>query len=202
MTGSYTYINITLLHSAFYCSIEPWVLVVSLVTVILMYFIKKYLLLRRYSAPRLFHRLIFETALGGLSYVPLMFGSGSLIFALILNQSKETWIIAPCSILMSLAIINVMNPYRVFDRMGRTVFNLVKRTSMKMAKRSESLRVLRKFELQTDYYQVNELSTLIGFKNIIYGQDIPLEILKRVDAFTRDFSQFEKDFDYPSSVKS
>lgn len=84
MTGTYTHINVTLLHAAFYCSIQPWILFIALVSVLLMYLVKKYLLLRRYSAPRLFHRLIFETALIGLSYAPLMFGVGCLVFVLVL----------------------------------------------------------------------------------------------------------------------
>jgi hypothetical protein len=85
MTGSYVYINITLLHAAFYSTIQPVILIIALVSTLLMYLLKKYLILRRYSSPKKFHRLIFDAALRGLAVTPLMFGLGALMFTLMLQ---------------------------------------------------------------------------------------------------------------------
>jgi hypothetical protein len=61
---------------------------------------------------------------------------------------------------------------------------------------------MRKLEQLKEYYEVNELSTLIGFRNKIYGRDITTDELKEIDRFVRDFAEYEKDFDYPASVQS
>ena len=121
MTGCYNYISITILHAAFYCCLEPWILVMALVSVVLMYLVKKYLILRRYCTPNHFHRLVFETALLGLSFAPLMFGSGSLLFVLLLSSSYEVSLIVPCALIIVVSVVNIANPCGVFDKLGKTL---------------------------------------------------------------------------------
>ena len=83
----------------------------------------------------------------------------------------------PCAIIIVLSLINILNPFHLFDQMGQRVYLLAKRNSTSVFNRSESLRVLRKVELQKEYYEVNELFCLLGLRNLIHGQDIARQTL-------------------------
>lgn len=171
MTYTYTYINLTLMHGAFYCSIQPWILVVGCISIILAYTIKKYLLLRRYTAPKKLHRLVFDHSNVSVSYTPLMFGLGALLSTLVTHKQYEIMLVIPSALLIFLSIVNIMNPKELFDRFGDGMYTIVKKTSKRLNQKMLLMR-MPKFERELEYYEVNELKTLFGYTRIIQGQDV------------------------------
>lgn len=53
MKNSYIYLTVVIYHSAFYVMLQPFVMVIALFGFIVFYHLKKYLLLRRYSYPKM-----------------------------------------------------------------------------------------------------------------------------------------------------
>lgn len=157
-----------MLHAAFYSVIQPWVIVVAIASVVLHYIAKKYLVLRRYSKPRQFNKLIFEAVLTGISFVPVMYGAGEITFAFILNLPARIWIILPASLTILLGVTSIINPCRLCSSLGNSVSKILSQ-STKIFTRSTSLKHLSVLESLKGYNEVNDLSILLGFPDVIRG---------------------------------
>lgn len=77
-----------ILHAAFYCTLQPFIMFLATLGTTLFFLVKKYLLLRRYTAPKMLSKLVFNNALVGLSYVPVFYAIGSLVFVSVINDFK------------------------------------------------------------------------------------------------------------------
>ena len=86
ITNCYVYLVGNMMHCAFYCTLQPILLFVVSVCTILFYYVKKYLLLRRYGAPKMLSILVFKNALSGMNYVPLFYAAGCLVFTSVVHN--------------------------------------------------------------------------------------------------------------------
>ena len=82
MSAKYSACMKTMWMSAFYASVIPFGIVISIIGLILVYFIDKWLLLRRYTRPHLLNAKLNKEMIEYLEFVPLFMSIGSLIFHL------------------------------------------------------------------------------------------------------------------------
>ncbi|CAM6001711.1 unnamed protein product [Sphagnum balticum] len=115
ITSSYVYLLANLLHASFYCTLQPFLLVLSGVGFFLFYYIKKYLLLTRYNEPGMLNKLVFSNAVSALCYVPIFYGVGGIVFLTYIYSSRID-LIVPNAVAILLGVLNIFNPGRIFDK--------------------------------------------------------------------------------------
>ena len=129
ITSSYVYLIANLLHASFYCILQPFLLVLTGLGVFLFYYIKKYLLLTRYNEPHMLNKLVFSNAVAALSYVPVFYGVGGLVFLTVIYDPKVE-LIVPSAIAVLLGLFNTFNPGGWFDKPIEYFYRLATRKTV------------------------------------------------------------------------
>lgn len=129
ITSSYVYLLAGLFHASFYCTLQPFLLVLAALGALAFYYIKKYLLLTRYTSPKMLNKLVFSNAISAISYMPLFYGTGSLVF---LNYvyTPELELVLPGGLAILLGIFNIVNPTGLVDRPINFFYKLATRKTV------------------------------------------------------------------------
>lgn len=199
MTGSYVYLAGGLIYASFNSLLQPLILAILLVSTIIFYHLKKYLLLRRYNAPEMLSKLVFDNVLMVLSYVPVFQAVGGAVYCGFIFGWTRSDLMLPCAVTLFVALINLRNPWGCFDTLSerickqfskktvaqqtekkrrRTSMNLNHRkvsvghnTIFEHAKRmADALEPHSEQETLLKYHHYNHLDTLLGYHRLIRGE--------------------------------
>jgi hypothetical protein len=70
-------------QAAFFCQLQPSLLVLIFLVVVFFYWVNKYKVLRTCNIPEITEILIFETALSQAALIPIVYGAGSIVMTYI-----------------------------------------------------------------------------------------------------------------------
>jgi hypothetical protein len=117
------------MYAVFNSWLQPVILIILFVGTLLFYHIKKYLLLRRYQAPEMLSKLVFDNVLMSLNYVPIFHALGGLLLTLFIFNVRLHLFVPSC-VSLFLALINLRNPYGIFDKIIAYIHKLCSRKSL------------------------------------------------------------------------
>lgn len=86
IASAYTSLNTIIFHTVFYIHVQPLLIFTLIFNIFTVYWMHKYLLLRRYKIPELVDFIIFENCCSYLQHVPLIYAAGSLTFMYLTQQ--------------------------------------------------------------------------------------------------------------------
>lgn len=120
---------------SFFATMEPFIIIIVCIGLIAHFFLKRYLLIRRYNYPKLLDKRVFEHGIHCLKYIPIFHGTGMMVTIVITYTVAEKWyLFIPGGICVLLGIINLFNPGKIFDHLTRwgakTCFKEKKRTRL------------------------------------------------------------------------
>ena len=75
---TYVYIIGAIIHAAFFCHLQPFIMIIVTLMVLVFYFINKVKILRMCKIPEMTELLVFETAISQAGLVPILYGVGSI----------------------------------------------------------------------------------------------------------------------------
>ena len=78
---NYVYILGALIHAAFFCQLQPSIVILVTVMVLIFYIINRIKLLYVCKIPEMTELLVFENVLSQAGLVPIMYGVGSLVIS-------------------------------------------------------------------------------------------------------------------------
>lgn len=77
-------------------------------------------------------KLVFNNALVGVSYVPVFYSVGSLVFVSVVhNLNAEKIFFIPSFISLGVSIINIINPGGMFDKITGCLYKYLNKKSVK-----------------------------------------------------------------------
>ena len=119
---------------------EPFVVVIYCLGITVQYFLKRYLLIRRYNYPKLLDKKIFEHGVRCIKLLPVFFGTGMLVTIAITYDIVQMWyLFVPSSICVFIGLINLMNPWSVFDEFTKWVTNKIFKKKTRVSKDSTEM---------------------------------------------------------------
>ena len=107
-----------IVHAAFFCYLQPFIIILVTIMVILFYFINRYKLITYCKIPEMTDLLVFETALSQTGLVPIMYGVGSLSLAYMestVSKNVEMPYISSL-IAIGLGLLGILNPGDVLNK--------------------------------------------------------------------------------------
>lgn len=127
IASAYTSANTIIFHTVFYIHMHP-ILIFSLIfNLVFVYFMHKYLLLRRYKIPELVDFIIFQTCCSYLQHVPLIYAAGSLTY-MYLTENTETNMFSlryvPSILCIGVWILGVMNPFSILNKLTKRIIGI------------------------------------------------------------------------------
>lgn len=142
ITGSYVYLAGGLLYASFNAILQPLILAILLVSTVLFFHIKKYLLLRRYNSPEMLSKPVFDNALLALGSVPVFQSVGAAVYVGFIFGWWRLDLILPCAIALFLSLINLRNPNGIFDKLAECICkHLSKKTVVQQAEKKRRLTI-------------------------------------------------------------
>ena len=90
IAGGYVYMTTAIVHTMFYCHLQPILFLILIFNMTGFYFIMKYLLLRRCKIPDLTDFRIFQAAISSISYGTLFYCLGSILFIILETYEDST----------------------------------------------------------------------------------------------------------------
>lgn len=109
---AYTYILSNILHAAFFCELQPFILLLALVEAITFYWVCKFKVLKWCRMPKMTDKQIFEGALSMFMLVPVFYGVGSIFNSYIASrvEPSRTFSFIPAAICIGIGLLNYFNP--------------------------------------------------------------------------------------------
>lgn len=115
IVGSSVYLTGGMLFVTFNGFLQPLILFIMCISTICFYYIQKYLLLRRYTSPKMLDKSVFDNTLFLLSYTPMFYAGGCLFYTVYIFGINWDMIL-PCVITLGIAGFNMRNFSGVLDR--------------------------------------------------------------------------------------
>ena len=125
---NYVYITGAILHAAFFCPLQPFIIVLVTIMVFFVYVINRFKILRHCKIPEMTELLVFETVLSQAAMVPLMYGAGSIVIAFIqrrLNKDIEMPYISSL-ICIAIGLIGIFNPGDFLNKIVKKIMKSCK----------------------------------------------------------------------------
>ena len=123
MAENYVYIIGAIIHAAFFCYLQPSILILVAIMVIIFYFINRLKLITYCKIPEMTELLVFETALAQAGMVPIVYGVGSIVLAYI-HQRVEPGLQIPyvsSAIAIGVGLIGFFNPCDILNILTKKV---------------------------------------------------------------------------------
>ena len=121
---NYVIMITTILHAAFFCRLQPVLLLIVTFMVLLFFIVNKIKLLRVCKIPSMTEYLVFDNAVYLLGFVPIYFGAGSITLSYFQSQLNPDYpfsFLLP-TIAMGLGAIGLMNPKDVLNKIIKVIF--------------------------------------------------------------------------------
>ncbi len=119
---NYVFLIMSILHGAFFCKLQPIILLIVVVTMALFYVVNKIRLLRFCKIPDMTDHLIFETAVYMLSLVPIYYGTGTIVLTYFQSVDNPNLyhldMIVPL-VCVGLGLLCFFNPKDIINRIIR-----------------------------------------------------------------------------------
>lgn len=171
-----------MLHTFFYCHLQPILLIIFLLNVILFGFIMKYLLFRRCKIPELTNFEIFKMAIFGIKLGCLFYATGSILFITLDHYQNGTQIyffdFIPSSLTIIFFLCTFFNMREVNTKVNKMLFRICLCIKRKYGQSSnqkmddlltavilstiESLRIT--YERKESYYKTSALQSLFNYQ--------------------------------------
>jgi hypothetical protein len=166
---AYTYILSNVLHAAFFCELQPFILFFALIEAIGFYWVCKFKVLKWCKIPQMTEKLIFDVALSFFMLVPIFYGVGSIFNSYIAStlNPNRTFSFIPSAICLGIGLLGYFNPKNSIQRFVE--YFVIKCSCCITSEPDELLRsnsgtesVQKNVRLDTYYKSSNSLS-LLGF---------------------------------------
>ena len=123
IAGGYVYMTTAIIHTMFYCHLQPILFLILIFNMTGFFYIMKYLLLRRCKIPDLTDFRIYQCAISSVSYGTLFYCLGSLLFIVLESYEEENRELSPAELIPSsvclvLWIIISMNPFHLTTKIN------------------------------------------------------------------------------------
>lgn len=125
---NYIFIISSILHAAFFCKLQPVILIIITANICLFFFVNKIKILRFCKIPDMTDYLVFDTSIWLLSLVPLYYGAGSIVLSYLQQIQYPNY---PFSVLTNIApmlciivgLFGIGNPKGILNKMLMGIFN-------------------------------------------------------------------------------
>ena len=125
IASAYTSLNTIIFHTIFYIHVQPLLIFTLIFNVVTLYWMHKYLLLRRYKIPELVDFIIFENCCSYLQHVPLIYAAGSLTFMYLTSQDGTAGGFnldyIPSILCLVMWFFCTMNPFSVLNKLTKVI---------------------------------------------------------------------------------
>jgi hypothetical protein len=135
---AYTYILSNILHAAFFCELQPFILVLALLEAIGFYWVCKFKVLKWCKIPQMTKRLIFDVAVSQFMLVPIFYGVGSIFNSYLASTINfdRSFSFIPSAICVGIGLLGYFNPK---DSIQRLIEYFVVKCSCCLTTESEEL---------------------------------------------------------------
>jgi hypothetical protein len=99
---------------SFFASMCPFIIIIYSIGFVAIYFLKIYLLMRRYDYPQLLDKTIFIGGIKIIKIIPILIGLGMMV-TIIITYDNYSKLFIPSAICIFLGLINIINPFGCFD---------------------------------------------------------------------------------------
>ena len=218
-----------LLHMSFFSVMQPFIALIVCLGLGLLYFVKRYLLIRRYNYPKMVDKKVYESALSLLSYIPLIHGLGMAITIVITYDDYisqiSLWI--PCGVCLLFGFLNYTNPWKCFTLLTAAIMKPCnKKTTRNVEPEKSEVQLNSRIEennqkfipkcskkkngeepnnpagVFSEYYETNNLRTLFGYRNILEMGETDIADEKKLKEFVYSFGTRElNELVYPVEPK-
>lgn len=150
---------------------------------------------------------MFNNALSCLSYIPIIYGVGALVFSLEVFEPDVELIVPNCLIFV-LALLNIANPGGLLDKLIEcTYVNFNKKSVTKVKAEATDGKKTQTTEEDEEfvkgYSNLNHISSLIGFEKALTNRPIDQEVENEVKIFLHGFGVGEQNkFNFPADAES
>jgi hypothetical protein len=131
---SYLYIMAATYQAAFFCQLQPSLLILVTLVVICFYWVNKFKVLRTCKIPEITEMLVFETALSQAAFIPIVYGAGTIVISYIENHYNPNLPVnyIPAFVSIGIGVFGFSNPgdclNKVVNFMMNKISNEVKNT--------------------------------------------------------------------------
>lgn len=123
---------------SFYATMQPFVILIFFVGLVAKWFIKKYLLSRRYKYPKLYHKMVYDHIVFLLKLLPICYGVGMITTIVISPEiNNRYYLFIPSGLCILLGAVNAANPWSIFDKLTMLFVSQVFRKKVRIDMRVE-----------------------------------------------------------------
>jgi hypothetical protein len=157
------------LHAAFFCELQPFVLLLALGEAVGFYWVCKFKVLKWCKIPQMTEKLIFDVALSFFMLVPVFYGVGSIFNSYVAYRidSTRAFSFIPSAICVGVGLLGYFNPHNSVQRFVEYFVIKCKccfdrEAEEEMASASGSDVTAKNIRLDT-YYKFSNSLALLGF---------------------------------------
>lgn len=125
IASAYTSLNTIIFHTVFYIHVQPMLIFTLIFNIFSLYWMHKYLLLRRYKIPELVDFIIFENCCSYLQHVPLIYAVGSLTFMYLTQEDTPSAAFnldyIPSILCLIMWFFCTMNPFSILNKLTKLI---------------------------------------------------------------------------------
>lgn len=120
---TYVYIIGAIIHAAFFCHLQPFILILVTGMIASFYFINKIKILRYCKIPEMTELLVFETALSQAGLVPIIYGTGSIVISYLEYLKDDSLPInyVPSAICIGIGFFGIFNPCDILNKIVKKI---------------------------------------------------------------------------------
>lgn len=208
---SYVYMIGAIMHAAFFCHLQPFIVILVTIMVLVFYFINKFKILRYCRIPEMTELLVFETAISQAGLVPILYGVGSISISYMEYTLDNTLPInyVPSAIAIGIGLFGIFNPGDILNKIVRKIMEWFECISVERLVGDESeenfqgdnptnqvAETLEEGDKATTnrievYSENSNALALLGFERILRGEE-EKTLLKEYEHFGESFFPQDK----------
>ena len=199
------------MHAAFFCHLQPFIVILVTIMVLVFYFINKFKILRYCRIPEMTELLVFETAISQAGLVPILYGVGSISISYMEYTLDNTLPInyVPSAIAIGIGLFGIFNPGDILNKIVRKIMEWFECISVERLVGDESeenfqgdnptnqvAETLEEGDKATTnrievYSENSNALALLGFERILRGEE-EKTLLKEYEHFGESFFPQDK----------